>query len=256
MFQTNPDDEEDILSKNARELQIKRQNSSGTSVTIVKHEITNGTLRRTAPEGATTSGIHPSRNWETFEDAEDKQEPLGYTKLEPNGEKFEGEPETSAGERINWVTFEDEDRDLPTIKNPQLKRSFETVENASTRMNETEEPMHLFTDNPVNNNTTYSYDVIEQDPETPRQPRVFQEPTADPRSKFTSLQLLSQPTFYKSLLTVITTKFSIFVFYTLFPVYLFEELEELKLKNVSSLMGMLSISNLWFSGVSYWVNVG
>lgn len=114
--------------------------------------------------------------------------------------------------------------------------------------------MPLFTDTPVNNNNTYSYDALEQDPETVRRPAVFMS-SNDTSTKVSSLELLSRPTFYKSLLTVMTTKFSIFVFYTLFPVYLYEELQGLNVREMSSLMGILSISNLLFSGVSYWVNI-
>lgn len=66
-LQTNPDDEEDIFSKNSRELQIKRQDSNGTNVTIVKHE-----LPQSSEQVASGSSTSPKtkETWETFEDEE------------------------------------------------------------------------------------------------------------------------------------------------------------------------------------------
>lgn len=117
-------------------------------------------------------------------------------------------------------------------------------------------PTPLFTDSPVNNNTTYSYDILEQDLGVPSQPAVFMPPVTTQRPNiFSSLEILQQPTFYKSLLTVMTTKFSIFVYYTLFPTYLYQELQGIKMRGVATVVGMLSVTNLLFSGISYWVNI-
>lgn len=149
---------------------------------------------------------------------------------------------------------DDEDKSISQIKNVHLKKSFLDIENTEGPSNQSSGPMPLFTDTPVNNNTTYSYDVLEQESEIVRQPVVFM-PTNPDTNRVSSLQLLARPTFYKSLLTVMTTKFSIFIFYTLFPVYLYEELQGLKIRDMASLIGILSISNLLFSAVSYWVNV-
>lgn len=256
-LQTNPDDEEDIFSINSRELQIKRQDSTGANVTIVKHEIPNG-IQTSISEAAGSSDSQPNaQNWETF-DEEDTENSHGYQKINDNSEPFDETADTqSDGKRRNWEKFEnDEDNIIPKIKNNvRLKNSFADVKDSTNISNATQGPTPLFTDTPVNNNTTYSYDVLEQDPEVSRQPAVFMPPNIESKSRFSSLELLGQPTFYKSLLTVMTTKFSTFIFYTLFPVYLYEELQGLKIREMSTLMGILSISNLMFSGVSYWVNI-
>lgn len=149
---------------------------------------------------------------------------------------------------------EDEEKSNPRKKNIHLENSFSDTDNTEGSSNRTSGPMPLFTDTPVNNNTTYSYDVLEQESQIVRQPVVFM-PANPVSNKISSLQLLARPTFYKSLLTVMTTKFSIFIFYTLFPVYIYDELQGLHIRDMASLIGILSISNLLFSAVSYWVNV-
>lgn len=252
LFQTNPDDEEDILSKNSRELQIKRQNSTGSKITET-HEIPNSDSGIQS-EAAGSSGYSEVKKWETF-DEENSENPQGYERINENWEKFDEETEEQPADgHRDWVKFKDENTSLPKVKSVELKNSFRDVENSAGLSNSTSGPMPLFTDTPVNNNTTYSYDVLEQEVETIRRPAVFM-PTTESNTVISSFELLKRPTFYKSLLTVMTTKFSIFVFYTLFPVYLYEELQGLKIRQMSSLMGILSISNLLFSGVSYWVNI-
>lgn len=254
-FQTNPDEEEDIFSKNSRELQIKRQDSTGTNITIVKHELPNGT-RGSLLEGAGSSGSQTrSKNWETF-DEENSEISQTNNDVKQNWEQFDTEAEMHNEHRQKiWEKFEDDPKSPNTTKNARLRSSFEDTDDAVGSLDTTSAPTPLFSDTPVNNNTTYSYDILEQDQDVPRQPAVFVQPNIIVKSKFSSFQLLTQPTFYKSLLTVMTTKFSIFIFYTLFPVYLFQELHELKIREMSSLMGILSISNVLFSGVAYWVNV-
>lgn len=193
--------------------------------------------------------------WETFEE-EDPEKPHGYERLDENWETFDEEAEINnvRGQK-KWVKFEDdEDKSIQKTKNVHLKKSFLEIENSEGSSTQTSGPMPLFTDTPVNNNTTYSYDVLDQESEVVRQPVVFM-PENPNTNRVSSFELLARPTFYKSLLTVMTTKFSIFVFYTLFPVYLYEELQGLKIRDMAGLMGILSISNLLFSAVSYWVNI-
>nr|CAH7761902.1 unnamed protein product [Callosobruchus chinensis] len=113
--------------------------------------------------------------------------------------------------------------------------------------------MPLFSDSPVNNNNTYSYEDLEP-PELAPEPAVFM-PVAERPQKLISFRMLRQPTFYKSLLTVTTTKYSNFIFYTLFPSYLYQELDGLRIHGVAALMGVLSLSTLLFSGVAYWMNI-
>nr|XP_023016104.1 uncharacterized protein LOC111505511 [Leptinotarsa decemlineata] len=250
----NPDDEEDIFSKNSRELQIKRQNSSGTNVTIEKHPIPSSTEPSTS--GHSTSITNPKviQKWETFEDdAEDEREKNKYEVLKQDWETFDEDEDLE-----NIKDSHDDQKGKENIKagNLQLELSFaERNNNNELTTNISGVPMPLFSDLPVNNNTTYSYDALEQDIGSHRPPAVFMPAVSQRSSIFSSLELLQQPTFYKSLLTVITTKFSIFVYYTLFPIYLYQELGNIHIKTVSSIIGTLALSGLMFSGVSYWINI-
>ncbi|KAJ8925881.1 hypothetical protein NQ315_009733 [Exocentrus adspersus] len=257
------DDEEDIFSKNSRELQIKRQDSNGSNVTIEKHTIPNSSDANHSGAGTsqnsstTANSIAKERqNWESFEDDTDKEEPK-YTKLQDEWETFDEDDEVTLKQAKSkseeWETFE-EDKTDPHPKNLQLELSF--ADKGSTERNtvSTEVPIPIFTDLPVNNNNTYSYDVLEQQPTSLSAP-VFMPTTVEKRSAFSSLQILQQPTFYKSLLLIITMKYSTFVYYTLFPSYLYQELEGIKMRHVSTVIGVLSLTSLLFSVVSYWVNI-
>lgn len=113
--------------------------------------------------------------------------------------------------------------------------------------------MPLFSDLPVNNNNTYSYDILEQDVYTPR-PAVFM-PTTIEKYSITRLEILKQPTFYKSFLTLLTTKFSIFVYYSLFPLYVYQEVAKINMRDMTTLVGCLSITSFLFTGLSHWINI-
>ncbi|CAH2005603.1 unnamed protein product [Acanthoscelides obtectus] len=228
----NPDDEEDIFSKNSRELQIKRQDN-GSTVTIERHEIPSTSNDTTNNSDSVNKS---TKNWVTFEDVANEN---AIPKRE--WETFDDTEQVKPKE--NWEKFEDADED--TNEGKDRIGTFK-ISNGHT-------PMPLFSDSPVNNNNTYSYEVLEP-PDVAPEPAVFM-PVSETAQKFVSFKMLKQPTFYKSLLTVITTKYSIFIFYTLFPSYLYQELDGLRMHGVAALMGVLSLSTLLFSGVSFWMNI-
>ncbi|CAG9764074.1 unnamed protein product [Ceutorhynchus assimilis] len=276
---TNPDDEEDIFSKNTRELQIRVQNGNG--VQIQTHELATNSDTSTGAAQATTSNQEPSalkndKNWVRFEEDEDEEETTKYEKVQQWDEKTEQEEAktiedatTKKTDSNQWETFED-DLESPTGKNStrnsrnlHLEMSFGDVnernERPSTRTI-TGFPIPLFSDTPVNNNNTYSYDALEAQPETPQaHSGVFMPTTieANPISAFSrsSIELLQQPTFYKSLLTVMTTKWSLFVFFGLYPSFLFQEVSDIKLRHLSNLIGTISLASLIFSGAAFWINI-
>ncbi|KAG5886055.1 hypothetical protein JTB14_009504 [Gonioctena quinquepunctata] len=250
---SNPDDEEDIFSKNSRELQIKRQDSTGTKVTIEKHPISAQPIR----SEPSTSNVDEDlkRNWETFEDDEEKHK---YEIIKQDWETFDEDEELEGTKKEETLGKSDDQKgeEIMKSKNLQLELSFAAErENNGPTTSISGLPMPLFSDIPVNNNNTYSYDVLEQDPESLSRPVVFMPNVRERSTGPSSLEILKQPTFYKSLLTVVTTKFSIFVYYTLFPSYLYQELASIRMTTVSSLMGILALSSLLFSGVSYWINI-
>ncbi|XP_050498383.1 uncharacterized protein LOC126879418 [Diabrotica virgifera virgifera] len=247
---SNPDDEEDILSKNSRELQIKRQNSTGTQVMIEKHALPASGPTDAEPNSSGTNQL--SRNWETFEDEEEAREKANYEILNQDWETFEDDEESEEKPKKDWVKFEDEPKNS---KNLKLELSFAETAKREPTSSLTGLPKPLFSDLPVNNNNTYSYDIMENDLRS-AEPVVFMPTTIEkPRRLADKLEVLKQLTFYKSLLTVLTTKFSMFIFYTLFPLYVYQEVERLTLREMSVMVGLLSISGLLFTGVSHWINI-
>ncbi|KAL1488053.1 hypothetical protein ABEB36_015422 [Hypothenemus hampei] len=272
-----PDEEEDdILSKNSRELQIKIQN--GPNSEIQRHELVESNsgkhldLATAHSSGSqvdnTESTKVKSPNWVSFEDDEDDEETTKYERVQ----QWEGnEPKTPMKNEQQWETFEDDLTDEPTksnvrnTKNLQLELSFGNVETESrpTTQTITGIPIPLFSsDTPVNNNTSYAYDSLEDQPDSLRS-SVFMPTTLattnrnsiSPFSLRGLIELLQQPTFYKSLVTVFTTKWSLFTFYTLFPSFLLQEVDQIKLRQMSSLVGTISVATLLFAGAAYWCNV-
>lgn len=292
---TNPDDEEDIFSKNSRELQIKVQNRHGTQ--IERHEIpsnTQNTSTATEPStssdvvanGSTNIGIPEPKNWVSFEEGSEDGETPKYEKVQP-WERFDEEEKTEdfykggdpLSEQITtnntkkWETFEDDplssadskersDSATRNNKNLHLEMSFGNVNEPTDRpatRSISGLPIPLFSDNtPVNNNNTYSYDILED--QTEPHSSVFMptttavNPTVSDFSK-TTWELLQQPTFYKSLVTVINTKWSVFVFFALYPSFLYQEVNPLPMKKLSNLVGTISMATMIFAAAAYFINV-
>ncbi|XP_057669523.1 uncharacterized protein LOC130901885 isoform X1 [Diorhabda carinulata] len=251
----NPEDEEDILSKNAKELQIKRQNSTGSRTTVEKHKLPTPTEEAVEPSSSNSNGIR--KNWETFEDKEEDSDYNKYKILNQDWETFDDQNEINieAKPKKNWVNFEDEPKNS---ENLQLELSLAEENRNVPTTSISGIPMPLFSDLPVNNNNTYSYDVIEDSqevtsavfmPTTLQKPRLLSDKLSD------RLEILKQPTFYKSFLTVLTTKFSIFVYYSLFPLYIYQELPNTPMKELSTLIGLLSLTSLFFTFISHWINI-
>lgn len=200
------------------------------------------------------------QNWESFKDNESLEEPK-YKHLQEEWETFDEDddvtPKIFKQTTTEWEKFEDETKTKNQPKNLKLELSFAEElarEDVPTTSNTTGVPIPIFTDLPVNNNNTYSYDVLEQHT-TSLSPPVFMPTTVERRTTISSLQILQQPTFYKSLLMIITLKFSIFVYFTLFPSYMYQEIEGRKMRHISTIVGILSLTSLLFSVVAYWVNI-
>ncbi|XP_044746089.1 uncharacterized protein LOC123307734 [Coccinella septempunctata] len=213
----NPDDEEDIFSKSLTELKIKTEN------VLKRFE-----LKNDGKAVATTSGDQPKRNdWVEFDDDE------GSTSK-------------------NWEKFEDDNESRNHEENYSKLEDYESPPTGFVNG-----PVPLFTDVTVNMNNTYAFDdgSIESDPKNI--PTVFADTQGttqgfNPRKY---LRILRTPTFYKSLLTIVTTKYSVFLFYALFPSYFYVRIPDLRFKKTAFIIGCLSVGSLVFSGFSYWLNV-
>lgn len=158
--------------------------------------------------------------------------------------KHEENKSSCANEIKVWETFEDEKDNDET--NTQNNCDYKIVNNNSS------DPVPLFNESSVNMNTTYAFDDdLNKNPES----TVFAQSIRQTNYFEIYKNVIKQPSFYKSLLTVVTTRFSIFTFFTLYPTYIYLEVDIFKFKTISWIVGCLSISSLIFSGVSYWVNV-
>ncbi|ENN72031.1 hypothetical protein YQE_11320, partial [Dendroctonus ponderosae] len=272
-FQTHPDDEEDIFSKNSRELQISVQSQHGAQI---RTEELSGTQSNDEHHGHNEEGKNEQRanienqatkNWETFDD--DGEETTKYQRVENWDETTE--PAGVADETIadkqykQWQTFEDEPGSRNN-KNLQLEMSFGTTREPSESRPAmdattiTHTPMPLYSDS-LPNNSNFSYDLAEDGPDASKFSIFVPIPVnsgtnhsfiVDIRS---ALELLREPTFYKSFLTVMTTKWSLFVFFSLYPSFLFQEVKEIRLSHLANLVGTISLATFLFSAVAYWINI-
>lgn len=221
-------------------MQIKRQTTTETEVVIEE------------PQPSTSS----SKNWEKFEDNDEinpKTDNVSYAKIH-NWEFFEEDDdddddgddgnENHKPETKKWEKFESEP-DSPRIIN-ELSLADETKTSNSVR------PSPLFADFPVNNNSTYAYDdeFIREVPS-----HVFVPNTINSDGFNKTLQILKEATFYKTLFMLIANRYSTFVFYVLFPSYLYIEVPTIKIRHMTGLVGSLSLINLIFVSIFYWINI-
>lgn len=117
--------------------------------------------------------------------------------------------------------------------------------------NYVELPKPLFSESQVNNNTTYSYEASSTEF---IDPVVFQPIQSEQKFNYQLiLNVFKEPTFYKSLLFIITTRFSIFVFWTLFPTFLYVKIDYLKVHHTTVVVGCIGIGSLIFTGVTSWI---
>ncbi|KAK5647281.1 hypothetical protein RI129_002173 [Pyrocoelia pectoralis] len=157
----------------------------------------------------------------------------------------------------NWETFEETSTQPKTVRT-ELHKTFalEFNNDLDNTTNSFEDnyiplPQPLFSESHINNNTSYSYEerVGNDDP-------VVFMPNVQPAKNNTwqkALSILKEPTFYKSLVLSIMTKFCLFVFWTLFPTYLYIKIDRFKIHNTPFIVGYLSIISLIFSPLLDWI---
>lgn len=150
----------------------------------------------------------------------------------------------------NWEIFEDE------IETPhQLHKDFVQEFNSDLyqidNLDENYEhfPKPLY-ESRVNNNTSYSFDAeITNDHSN----NIFV-PTMKMPMSTKMFELLTNLSLYKSILQIITTKFSIFGFFTLFPTYLYNKVEFLREHQATTIVGLVGIGGVVFAVVLVWVD--
>ncbi|KAJ3648298.1 hypothetical protein Zmor_020111 [Zophobas morio] len=254
---SNPDDEEDILSKNSRELQIKRQTSTETRVskipigpqpstsstkttsTIVSDELIQ------VQEDHYGSTQNQAKNWVDFEG---NDEDIKYAKLN-EWEVFDDDDddEDKTPKKQQWERFQDDGPPSPRIVNDLSLAEETNTQSANKR------PSPLFADFPVNNNDTYAYD--DEIVTDTTNANVFVPAVVNSGNFKRQMDVLKEATFYKSLLTMVANTYSSFVFFSLFPSYLYVQAEFVNIRHMSQLVGILSIVNLIFLCIVYWFKI-
>ena len=162
--------------------------------------------------------------------------------------------------REEWMTFDEDEIKTSkekTVTQKNLQKSFKVSAADMEKIDTFEDsfvPKQLFTETSVNNNNTYSFDNSDLDSE----PVVFTRATDNVtirRNKFhREIDFMKQPTFYKSLLQIITTKFSIFTFFTLFPSFVYMRLDYLKVHEVGAFISYTNMGSLIF--IMFFIFVG
>lgn len=182
------------------------------------------------------------KNWEQFEDKDEYD--IKYAKLH-EWEVFDEENE-NVPKRQNWERFEDEP------SSPQIVNNLSLAEETNTQFSN-KKPSPLFSDLPVNNNNTYAYDdeIITEVTSS----NVFMPSNVDKPHFKKHLELLKEPTFYKSLLMMIANTYSTFVFYALFPSYLYIQADSINIRHMTGLVGALALVNLIFLCIAYWIPI-
>ncbi|KAF5281802.1 hypothetical protein FQA39_LY05016 [Lamprigera yunnana] len=207
-------EEEDVFAKATTELQQPRTNESASS--------SNNAQFQTECNIENLEMVPKiSKNWETFEESSNSN---------GKGAKVHMELHNSFAAEF--------DKDLNKINN---------FENTDTVV-----PTPLFFESRVNNNMSYSY---ESPIEVNSEPVVFmpiEKPIKQNRWKQT-FRVLKDPAFYKTLLLVVTKNCSLFIFWTLFPSYMYTKIEYLKVHNTAAITGYVSLGSLIFVPILNWV---
>lgn len=224
VFQGTADDEEEIYTKDIRELQSRR-NQETTNIETNTSEMLGETESKTNNNLASNSNTSSNSN----SNQENKKKWVKFT------------DESTARNSLHESFAEDFHNDLERID--KFENNFVDI------------PQPLFSDVQVNNNTTYSYEPVETAAEVQTEPTVFVPPKPSRRNSILqSIIYLKQPKFYIALLTIVTTKFSQFIFFTLFPSYLYVRVDTLKIHHATTLVGCLAVVGLCFTAVAVWIN--
>lgn len=160
----------------------------------------------------------------------------------------------------NWEQFDDESKSSgePNDNLPKVHKSY--AKDFNEDLNKIEKFDDDFVNFPkplyeahVNNNTTYAFDNAEDIGQTSN---IFL-PPPEKESFLTELKtILRKPTLYKSLIHTINFRFSLFIFFTLFPSFLYNKIDYIKDRHASFVVGIIGVTGLLFATMNYWITNG
>lgn len=148
-----------------------------------------------------------------------------------------------------WESFNENDKNKSNSSKINLERSFShefSADLGQTQSFEDNFVQPIFNDVLVNNNTSYSYEAFDQ-AQANDQPVVFMPVSKQNSTLIEDFQFITQPTFYKSLLQIITTKYSIFMYFSLFPSFLYDNVHSIKVHHTCYVVGLIGISSLAYA---------
>ena len=213
--------------------------STKTTSTIVSDELIQ------VQEDHYGSTQNQAKNWVDFEG---NDEDIKYAKLN-EWEVFDDDDddEDKTPKKQQWERFQDDGPPSPRIVNDLSLAEETNTQSANKR------PSPLFADFPVNNNDTYAYD--DEIVTDTTNANVFVPAVVNSGNFKRQMDVLKEATFYKSLLTMVANTYSSFVFFSLFPSYLYIQAEFVNIRHMSQLVGILSIVNLIFLCIVYWFKI-
>lgn len=165
--------------------------------------------------------------------------------------------------KTNWEQFNDDDGDEEVVNKPdfttnrkihesyaeEFNKDLDRIEQIENNITNFPKPIY---EGHVNNNTTYSFDSNET---VGNASQIFAPlPTGGNSYSQEILAILKKPTIYKSLVQIITTRYSIFIFFALFPSYLYNKVKYIKSHHTTFVVGAVAISGLLFVSINIWLS--
>lgn len=251
-------DEEDIFSKTSAELrtrslsiiknnQIANDQQSSTSNSGSNVDNTTGNRNHTNSNVIVTSG---NRN-QTSVNVNDINDNVDVTAMvHKNWEKFDEtidtRPTTSSNVQSNThVSYPDDDINNDLNNKDEFEDNFTNI------------PKPIY-DIPINDNNIINYSSIDNVQSTYdiQSNIMLTLPSSDEEtSKLNKLKsVLKEPTIYKSLIHMINMKYSIFVYFILFPSYLYNKINYIKNYHATFIVGVISVSGLLLVTFNIWVS--
>lgn len=157
--------------------------------------------------------------------------------------------ESQRSNRRNWEEFDDEDS-TPHNIHKDFAQEFNSDLYRTENMDESHGhfPKPLY-ESRVNNNTSYSFDA-----ETTNDRGNIFLPAEKMPVSVRIFELLTNLSLYKSILQIITTKFSVFVFFTLFPSHLYNKVDFLRPQQAATIVGLVGVGGVVFAVLLVWID--
>lgn len=218
LIQVSIDDEEDIFSKPATELGFIPTSGNDAGQNVRSENISN----QREQAGPSTNG-----------------DPLVDVGTSTSNDK-------------DWETFNDEDSSSQSNKTKQqlhysfakeFKSDLEKIDNFEDDFVHIPKP--LYHDVQINNNTSYSYEAFD-DLQKPDDTNIFTTKLQQTNKLRSFFEFMEKPKFYMLLVQNLTAKFSVFIFFSMFPSYVYS-IVDLNVHYTTQLLGIIATIGLLYT---------